>query len=247
MTYGKQRTCTSCGQESWTGEQCTRCFVAASGPHTSLIFDAHSGPVRTEGEPSEVVLRDPEWTRAEPMSRPRPVHDLERFAQVAGWRTRVVWSRGWEPAGSHVDLMSVRFSWPNTGRGAFAVYRSLVRDEGVKQTWAWSSVYVWGPDLAPFGGCGVTELKHYLKHQASWDAMELEEWVTGIRGGRGEAKAAADQRKADRAEVKRLAAAGVRPESLLMSVPVKRQGWTAEDVAKILAPAKRSRKSEEAS
>ncbi len=231
--FGVRQVCAACGQDSWTGDTCTRCMVAAAGPHRSLLFDVHSRAEPAAPEPAAEVRAPEVGVTLDP---PAPVLQLAEQARAAGWQVEVVGSQGWEPAGSHVTLFSVRCSWPSLGRAAFAVYRALVRDPGVAQTWAWSSVYVWGRDLPPFGGCGVTELKVYLREQAAWDAMELEAWVLGIREGRGEAAAVAALRKADRAEVKRLAGMGVTPASLVHSAAAVRQGWKLDDIVKILKP-----------
>jgi hypothetical protein len=245
---GVKRRCTRCGGDSWTGEMCTACMVALETRAVPSLYALHVGaPAKVVEQGQAEQQRPPEWVREQPASCPAPLRSLERAAEVAGWRTHMVWSRGWEPKGAHVEVITVRFAHPRTRRGAFASYRALVRPEGAAMTWAWDCVYVWGPDLPPFGGCGVTELKHYLAHQAGWDEVELDEWVTGVRGGRQDAAEAKKQRDADRKWIKDKHRDGAALTDLACSETARRQGWTVEDLTKITAPPKRNKKSEEAS
>lgn len=248
---GVKRTCARCGGDSWTGEVCTACMVASETRIVPSLYALHVGaPAKVVEQEQVEQQRPPEWVRAVSAADrelPAPWRTLHNHGLTAGWTTRCLHSRGWEPRGSHVELLTVRFSYPRNRRGAYATYRRLVRDDESLGPWGWDSIYVWGPDLPPFGGCGVTELKHYLAHQAGWDEVELDEWVTGVRGGRQDAAEAKKQRDADRAHVRAMSAHGMALADLVRTEAAQRQGWTLEDLTKITAPPKRNRKSEEAS
>lgn len=249
---GVKRVCDTCGGDSWTGRQCTACFVAtiptvSRGPYSFA-------PVAAVVEVERAEVRPPEWVReldwrVDP-DLPRPALQLGLHGADAGWRVKVVWSRGWEPRGSHVEMITVRFSHPTVRRGAYGAYRRLVREGGALGSWTWDSLYVWGYDLPPFGGCSLADLKEYLAGQAGWDSMELETWATGIRGGRSDAAEARAKREEDKKHVRSLHAGGMPVGRLLLADVVKRNGWTVEDVRKIVAPRARagsSKKNAEAS
>jgi hypothetical protein len=85
--------------------------------------------------------------------------------QKWGWLVKTQYARGRMPhattgrPGALVHTVALRFGGHRlTGRQAYAVYRSPV----ARLAWAWGGVWIWGPDLPPFGQCGVTELREFL-------------------------------------------------------------------------------------
>lgn len=133
---------------------------------------------------------------------PAPVLSLAEFAWEHSWEVRTQYSRGRMPHGTTgrpgllKDFVALRFGGhPVTERRAYAVYSRGV----LGGTWSWTSVAVWGPDLTPYLGCGVTELKAYLMKAPDSSAEGLAEWVWGLKeiakNGALLAKRRADGRK----------------------------------------------------
>lgn len=127
---------------------------------------------------------------------PVPVLKLGEFAREHSWEVRTQYSQGNMPhattgrAGALKDLIALRFgAHPMTDRQAYAVY-SRSAPSG---TWTWSSVMIWGPDLPPYDGCGITDLKWYLDH-AGLGAWFLHRWVAAIKKTRAEQAAAVKAR-----------------------------------------------------
>ncbi len=49
-------------------------------------------------------------------------------------------------------------------------------------TWAWMSVWIYGPDLPAFGALGITSLKAYLSEYAcTVDSEVIGMWVDDLR------------------------------------------------------------------
>lgn len=131
----------------------------------------YAGPwIRVSGIPGWRDMNLPEW--------PKPCADLIAFARVHGWTdVRVRYTRG-DPAHSTTGkptalshLIAVRFGG-NGPNSAVAVYVKAVTGG----TWTWKSVWVWGPELLPFGESGVTELKEWL----SKDGKVWPDWYAEI-------------------------------------------------------------------
>lgn len=129
---------------------------------------------------------------------PAPVLKLAEFAREHSWEVRTQYSQGHMPhattgrPGALKDLIALRFgAHPMTDRQAYAVYSRNVSPSGASlSTWTWGSVMIWGPDLPPYGGCGIEHLKTYLQAPAEVDL----EWVADIRALRA-AQAAAVKAK----------------------------------------------------
>lgn len=131
-----------------------------------------------------------------PLIAPRPVMTLAEFAREHSWEVRMQYSQGNMPhattgrPGALKDLIALRFgAHPMTDRQAYAVYSRSVPSG----TWTWSSVMIWGPDLPPYGGCGITELRWYLDH-ADLGEWFLRKWVGAVRAERAQQKAAVKAR-----------------------------------------------------
>jgi hypothetical protein len=144
--------------------------------------------------PAPVVSSLP--ARALTFPVPGPVLKLAEFARELSWEVRMQYAQGNMPhaatgrAGALKDLIGLRFgAHPMTDRQAYAV---CSRPAG-GGTWAWGSVMIWGPDLSPYGGCGITELKDYLVHPDR-SADVLKSWVSVIRWQRAEQAAAVKAR-----------------------------------------------------
>jgi hypothetical protein len=97
---------------------------------------------------------------------PSSVMKLAEFAREYSWEVRTQFSQGCIPHATTgrpsalKDLIGLRFgAHPMTQRQAYAVY-SRNASGGA---WTWSSIMIWGPDLPPFAGCGITELKEFLR------------------------------------------------------------------------------------
>jgi hypothetical protein len=119
------------------------------------------------------------------MEFPAPIDALALFACSAGWKVKVAYSRGRMPHGSTgrpgalKHLISLRFGGhPMTDRQAYAVYSKSVTGAG---TWSWSSVWIWGPDLPPFGMCGQLDFRVYLKEIVILEKPYVATWVGGVR------------------------------------------------------------------
>jgi hypothetical protein len=96
---------------------------------------------------------------------PGPVLKLAQDGREAGWEVLTAYSRGYglmyRGSWQCEERISLRFGLhPKTGRQAYAIYR---RTAGEKAgAWTWHQVYLWGPDLTPFGLCTVTDLRYFL-------------------------------------------------------------------------------------
>jgi hypothetical protein len=115
-----------------------------------------------------------------------PVAHLAALAQEYGWGVKIQSSRGNMPHGTTGkptalrNLIGVRFGGHvDTPRQAYAVYSKPVAGG----TWTWSSVYIWGPDLPPYGGCGITELREFITFARTED-YSLAAWVADIKAFR---------------------------------------------------------------
>lgn len=120
--------------------------------------------------------------------RPAPVMKLAEFAREHSWEVWTQYSQGYVPhaitgrPGALKALIGLRFgAHPMTDRQAYAVY-SRNASSG---TWTWTSVAIWGPDLSPYLGCGITELKEYLR-EPDIPVVPLLAWVAMIEKGRAE-------------------------------------------------------------
>lgn len=142
----------------------------------------------------EVSSGDP-WPEGVPA--PGPVLKLAEEAREAGWEVATRYSCGFGAyrAGNwqREEMISVRMQGhPLSGRCAFAIYR---RTAGVKPgAWAWSQVYLWGPDLPPFGLCNVTELRQYLQCGGQVDDLWLRRARKRVRDAEAQAKIRAAER-----------------------------------------------------
>jgi hypothetical protein len=124
----------------------------------------------------EVTSRDP-WPKGWVM--PAAALSLASDARGWGWQAVTQYARGQMPhaitgrPGTPAHTVAVRLGGhARTDRQAYAVYRSPVS----RPAWTWSSVQIWGPDLPPFGQCGVTELREWLS--LAGDVPRL--WFSGI-------------------------------------------------------------------
>lgn len=119
------------------------------------------------------------------VSVPAPVSSLAEYAFEHGWKVHLQYSRGCFPHGTTGKPTAVRHviglrfgDHPDTSRQAYAVYSAPVSSGA----WSWSSVQIWGPDLPPYGGCGVTELKAYLHEVGIRSSSEaMLSWVDDLR------------------------------------------------------------------
>lgn len=125
---------------------------------------------------------------------PAPVLKLAEFAREHSWEVRTQYSQGHMPhattgrPGPLRDLIALRFgAHPMTDRQAYAVYS---RPAG-GGTWTWGGVMIWGPDLPPYGGCGITELREYLGDHAFNDSTsQVLSWAIAVKEHRAEQEAA---------------------------------------------------------
>lgn len=176
--------CVDCGGPSLAvgahvhDARCGACTRDRSG-----VTGVYSGPYTVPvGYPLGIDSREPEkrvpypdpecigeWVQgsAECLpEHPDAVAKLVTFARVHDWTdVRLRYSRGY-PAHSTTGkptslshLIALRFAGENWINSAVAVYVKPVKGG----TWAWKSIWVWGPGLLPFGECGATELKEWLR------------------------------------------------------------------------------------
>lgn len=123
---------------------------------------------------------------------PAPVLKLAEFAREHSWEVRTQYSQGHMPhattgrPGALKDLIALRFgAHPMTDRQAYAVYSKPY----AHGTWTWGSVMIWGPDLPPYGGCGIADLRQYLS-RPDWASAFLLGWVAAIKREHAEREAA---------------------------------------------------------
>lgn len=169
---------------------------------------------------------------------PAPVMTLAEYAREASWEVWLQYSRGRFPhgttgrPGAEKHVIGMRFgAHPMTGRQAYAVYSCAVSGGA----WTWGSIAVWGPDLPPYLGCGVTELRAYLgEYAAGVDTEVIKLWIDDLRSIAENGVAQRKAREAERKEIRAKHAEGV---SL-----AKLSGQYGRDVAEIekIVSAKRS-------
>lgn len=194
--------------------------------------------------PAEVVAEFPKpsyvgpvgWSEVlEQIQVPQPVLSLAEYARENSWEVRAQYTRGRFPhsttgrPGAEKHVISLRFGeHPMTDRQAYAIYASSVTGAAA---WAWGSIAVWGPDLPPFLGCGVTELREFLSCDAGAQFERgIEAWVRDIKRRQGDAEQARKAREARRAEIRREFGKGRTVESLALQY-----GETVEDVSRMVA------------
>ena len=195
-----------------------------------------------EGVPDE-PFPEPQRTSREAggFFTPTAVLSLQQYAIEHGWEVRTQYSVGNVPhattgkPGELRELVGIRFGrHPMTERMAYAVY-SRRKDYG---GWSWGSVMVWGPDLPPFAGCGVTELKAYLQAPGI-DTEAIRAWVDDLKAIKQNGDGLRKMRTRMRTEVKNLTNAG---ESLADVVKHAEGVFTRDEVVKILEIASKSGK-----
>lgn len=155
-------------------------YVPESGP-ASDAYDPWSNFCRKLFPAPEVTSHD-----LSDFVIPRAALSLAEFGREQSWEVKVQYSRGNAPhaktgqPGALRDFVAVRFrGHPMTDRQAYAVYS---RPAGPHAgTWTWSSVMIWGPDLPPYAGCGITELKAYLMMCADSSAEGLASWIETLK------------------------------------------------------------------
>lgn len=124
----------------------------------------------------EATSRDP-WPDG--VATPSAVLKLAQDAREAGWEVLTAYSCGYgvmyRGSWQREERIGIRFGLhPLTDRRAYAVYR---RTAGEKPgAWAWDQVYLWGPDLPPFGLCSVTDLRDFLNRAGQVD----DRWLWGV-------------------------------------------------------------------
>jgi hypothetical protein len=152
------------------------------GKRTAVLLDAggisevHSIPdVSARHESHYVYVAPPVDVHPEPLviSRdawpagvlvPSAVLKLEQAAREASWDVEHTYARGfgvkkYRGAWQEEESIAVRFGrHPLTSRQAVAVYRTIAG----RGAWAWKGIWLWGPDLPPFGHAGATELLVWL-------------------------------------------------------------------------------------
>ncbi len=170
-------------------------YVPESGPASDAWdpFYITREPFPEPRSTSRVPLRDR-------IQAPMPVLKLAGFAREHSWEVRTQYSRGCMPhvttgrPGALKELIGLRFgAHPMTDRQAYAVYS---RPAMAGAVWTWSSVMIWGPDLPPFSGCGIIELKAYLMMCAETDGVPMNRWVRDLKSiAENAAKLRADKPK----------------------------------------------------
>lgn len=160
-----------CASESAEKALCTDCHgqsvvLPAAGRSAGYTPVVRFGVTPHVAAPEERVLYPkPVVTsvQAPPpdMLVPASVIALHGLAAEYGWQWALTYSRGWMPHGStgrptaERHLLAVRIGGhPLNDRQAYAVYSKPVSGG----TWAWSSVWCWGPKVPPCS-MGITDLK----------------------------------------------------------------------------------------
>lgn len=188
-----------------------------------------------------------------PFMAPPAVLKLSEFAREHSWEVRTQISQGSFPHGTTgrpsalKDAIGVRFgAHPMTTRQAYAVYARTAP----KSAWAWTSIMIWGLDLTPYAGCGITELKHYLSTPTE-SAEVVREWVQALKRAAAATEEARKRRARIRAQIIKVATEGrfasARQESRL-EWDREDQAWrskvadladgvfTSEEVAALITP-----------
>jgi hypothetical protein len=178
---------------------------------------------------------------------------LAEFAREHSWEVRTQYSEGRFPHGSTgrpgalKEAIGVRFgAHPMTARQAYAVYARTAP----KGAWSWGSIMIWGPDLTPYAGCGITELKHYLSTPAA-HTETLQAWVEALKRAAASTEEARKRRARIRAQIIKVSSEGrfnaARQETRL-AWDREDQAWrskvadladgvfTLEEVAKLITP-----------
>lgn len=136
---------------------------------------------------------------------PGPVTVLAALAKQHGWQVITQYATGYMPHGTtgkpgHElrESIAVRFGGhPDTERQAYAVYAHPIRSK----QWQWQHVMIWGPDLPPFAGCGLAELKTFLA-LPQLSTGSLLEWVRHLRNDAKEVELLQKRRDAFRKQVR---------------------------------------------
>jgi hypothetical protein len=96
---------------------------------------------------------------------PGPVIELRQHAAMHDWRIRTQYAKGRRLHSSTGLPTALVHSWavrigdhPDTSARAVAVYVS----DAHGKNWTWKSVWMFGPELKPFGQGGITDLKDWL-------------------------------------------------------------------------------------
>lgn len=161
---GTQRACEQCGGPSWTGRVCTACTYGGTGvpapPGASFAF---GWPERQAGRPAaeRTPYPAPERSSRDRMPEggvtyPPAFLTLVRDAEAWEWACLLQAARGWKQHSTRGVPLKVVDSY------AVRMHRGQYRAVAVHTGGAWSSVWIWGPDLPLFGHCGVTELRMWL-------------------------------------------------------------------------------------
>jgi hypothetical protein len=156
------------------------CGTCRPVPAVARTEHYHPGGWSTRGPAAEPGAEKPPppivpGVGVEAIRVPAAVTSLADVAYRWGWSIKIMYSRGfgpkkWRGSWQEEELFSVRFGGHvDTGRQAYAVYRTIAG----RATWMWRSVWVWGPDLPPFGMFGVTELRDYLEMAPTLSTEEL--------------------------------------------------------------------------
>lgn len=169
---------------------------------------------------------------------PTPVLSLAELAREHSWDVITQYSRGQLPhattgkPGVLKDLLTLRFGGhPMTDRQAYAIYSRAARGGD----WTWSSVMIWGPDLPPFAGCSVTDLKAYLIMCASSSTEGLARWVNDLKAIAENGQLLAKRREAVRRQVFAALGAGETWDEILkIAWPI----FTEPEVEKFVAARK---------
>lgn len=180
-------------------------------------------PLRSDWERTQPAKREeypaPLVTSKEPFpglpSWPTAALKLAESAREASWKVIRGYSRGCFPhartghPGGLKEVVSLRFGrHPMTDRQAYAVYSRGMTPAGRAQgAWTWSSIMIWGPDLPPYAGCGITELKQYLS-AVDQSAAVLAFWVRGLKDAAAVTEAARKRRASTRAQIVKRAQEG---------------------------------------
>jgi hypothetical protein len=149
----------------------TEALLAADGiPEMHTVPDVSARHVSSyvyvappaEAHPEPLVTSRDAWPTT--VAIPSAVLKLEQAAREAGWEVRHTYARGfgvkkYRGAWQEEESIAVRFGQhPLTARQAAAVYRTIAG----RGAWAWKGIWLWGPDLPPFGHAGATELLEWL-------------------------------------------------------------------------------------
>lgn len=125
-------------------------------------------PTPTYLGPVFAVSGEPLVMQGEPV--PTSVMKLAEYAREQSWEVRAQYTRGCFPhattgrPGAEQHVISLRFGGhPMTDRQAYAIHSRAVAGDGA---WTWKSVAVWGPDLPPYLGLGITGLEAFLDEPA---------------------------------------------------------------------------------